>query len=125
LMYLDQWRLDEADACFSRLLKSPVEQYADLGRLGHAIVLGLENKAAESNREFLDVLKDKRGRKSRMRPGLFFFDNAQLAQWIGRPLDYNAANLAPEPMPREVVPFQNPWTGPARRQGGEKAPGKG
>jgi serine/threonine-protein kinase len=125
LLYLEQWRLDEAGEFFQKLLKSPVEQYADLGRLGHAIVLALGNRAAESNREFLELLKDKRGRRVTPRAGLIFFDNPQLAQWVGRALDYNAANLAPEAMPSELAPFQKPWTGPNKRPGNGKVPGKG
>ena len=54
LFYLDRWRLAEADELFNRLAaageKENVPPYQKLGRLGHAIVLGLQDRPAESNK---------------------------------------------------------------------------
>jgi serine/threonine-protein kinase len=116
LLYLEQWRLPEADELFTRQMQSSVGQYALLGRLGHAIVLGLQNQTAESNRLFLELVKDKPARKDRLLQALLLLDNPQLAQWVSCALDYNAANATTvPPLPRELTPLRNPWIGPVKR----------
>jgi serine/threonine-protein kinase len=118
LLYLDQWRLLEADALFVRLCQSSVEQYAALGNLGHAIVLGLQNKAGESNAAFLALLKDPK------RPRQMFnqFESPALVQWAARAVYYNYEN-APEEFPDKLKPLRTPG-GQARRAGPEKGFGK-
>jgi serine/threonine-protein kinase len=117
LLYLDQWRLDEADALFVRLAQSSVEQYAALGRLGHAIVLGLQNKAIDSNQAFLALLEDAK------RPRQVFnqFDSPALVQWTARALYYNYSN-AEKQFPSELGPLRTPW-GQGKR-GADKGPGR-
>jgi hypothetical protein len=122
LLYLEQWRLDQADALFSRLMQSSVDQYVGLGRLGHAIVLGLQNKPAESNKAFLDALKHLNWNEARPRQALNRFESPQLVQWVARALDYNAANATAEaPFPQRLTPLRTPFGG--RRGGTEKESG--
>jgi serine/threonine-protein kinase len=123
LLYLEQWRLDEADALFGRLMQSSVDQYVGLGRLGHAIVLGLQNKPAESNRAFLDALKYLNWNKARPRQAINRFESPQLVQWAARALDYNAANATTEaPFPQQLTPLRTPFGG--RRGGADKESAK-
>jgi serine/threonine-protein kinase len=112
LLYLDQWRLDEADEFFSRLMKSTVKPYANLGRLGHAVVLGLQNYPAESNQAFKELLKDVRA----PRQALYLLENPQLAQWVARSLDYNATN-APTDFPKELQFLRYPGGGLSKAAG--------
>ncbi len=60
LFYLDHNQLDEADQFFSSLVANPhrVKPYQALGKLGRAIVLGLHNQPAESNKLFTEVLTE-------------------------------------------------------------------
>jgi serine/threonine-protein kinase len=116
LLYLEQWRLSDADELFTRQMQSTVSQYALLGRLGHAIVLGLQNHPADSNQLFLELVKDKPARKDKLLQALLLLDNPQLAQWVARALDYNAANATTElPFPRELTQLRNPWMGSGKR----------
>jgi serine/threonine-protein kinase len=123
MLYLEEWRLEEADALFMRLTASSVDDYSTLGKLGHAVVLGLLNKPSESNNAFLELLKDKRYLKNRPRQAWFFFGNPQLGQWTARALDYNFANAAGE-FPTELNPLRTPIAGGGRRGAGDKPPGK-
>jgi serine/threonine-protein kinase len=123
LLYLDQWRLEEADVLFTRLMQSSVDQYVTFGKLGHAITLGLQNKPAESNKAFLDLTKDKRFTKFQPRRAFFFLDNPQLAQWTARALDYNYKN-AEKDFPQELNPLRTPITGGGRRGAIDKSAGK-
>jgi len=113
LLYLDQWRLDDADALFGRLAQSSVEQYVALGRVGRAIVLGLQNKPKESNQAFVTLVKDSK------RPRQIFnqFDSPALVQWAARALYYNYEN-APKEFPTELAPLRTPWA-PGMRSAGK------
>jgi hypothetical protein len=123
LLYLDQWRLEEADALFTRLMQSSVDEYVTLGKLGHAIALALQNKPTESNKVFQELLKDKRYLKNQPRRAWFFFENPQLAQWTARALDYNFANAAKD-FPNDLTPLRTPIVGGARRGASDKSSGK-
>jgi serine/threonine-protein kinase len=101
LFYLDAWRLPEADEHFTRLIKSPVKAYANIGRLGHAIVLGLQNSPSESNQAFLELFRNVQA----PRQALFLMDNPRWAQWLARGLDYNFTN-APGEFPKELQPWR-------------------
>jgi serine/threonine-protein kinase len=115
LFYLDRWRLAEADELFDKLTAAgnagkKIPQYQALGKLGHAIVLGLQDKPAESNGLFVDVVSDweKSARPQWLR------QNPKLQVWIARALDHNAEN-APQQFPKELKPLQlPPQPGPAR-----------
>jgi hypothetical protein len=123
LLYLDQWRLEEADVLFTRLAPSPVEQYATFGMLGHAIVLGLQNKTTESNQAFMELIRDNRYLKNQSQRARLIFENPQLAHWTARALDYNFANAAKD-FPNDLTPLRTPIVGGARRGASDKSSGK-
>jgi serine/threonine-protein kinase len=97
LFYLDAWRLPDADEFFTQLTKPPAKPYANIGRLGRAIVLGMQNHPAESNQAIQDLLKEVRA----PRVTLYLADNPRWAQWLARALDYNYTN-APTDFPKEL-----------------------
>src|SRR5438132_3969669 len=61
LFYLKENRLQEADEFFGKLIDNPgkVGSYRTLGRLGHAIVLARQDRAAESIKLFQELTTDK------------------------------------------------------------------
>lgn len=59
LFLLDQRRFDEADRFFKELSNSKTQAYSLIGKLGHAIVLGYQDKAEESNKILTDLFTAK------------------------------------------------------------------
>jgi serine/threonine-protein kinase len=100
LFYLDQKRWDDADQFFKELINNPahVEGYIYLGKLGHAIVLGLQSRYQESNEQFKGLLPDKPegtgGRQPSDKPEKrdAALRNPKLRQWIGEALEFNRKN---------------------------------
>jgi serine/threonine-protein kinase len=126
-LYLEQGRLHDADDLFARLQQRPIKEYVFLGRLGHAIVLGLENRPAESNQAFLDVLGKKEGPIGAFWRGPLLRENPSLRLWIARALDFNVANEG-DKFPRELQVLRRPvpgnrWSPPPGRGGADKSPG--
>lgn len=109
LLYLDQWRLDDADRFFDHLtnIRPPVKSYRTFGRLGHAIVLAFRDRPKESNQAFLSVVVDWRQPDSRLR---FLLSEPRLRQTVAKALSYNAANNAadPEPIPPALQFLRRP-----------------
>jgi serine/threonine-protein kinase len=121
-LYLDQRRLDEADAFFKELREKPPGEfriYTAWGRIGQAAVLAFQNKAEESNKLFLELEKFRPPMFDKGRPGgdwgrfmkrgpleagmemsLMMFQPA-VRRIVVEALNYNAANL-PEPLPAEL-----------------------
>jgi serine/threonine-protein kinase len=124
LFYLDNGRLDEAGQLFHRLENmNQVREYHALGHLGRAVVLGLQNQTAESNRLFREVLPAEPGRQ--LLP--FLQQNPKLRECITTSLEYNLTN-APQAFPQELAKaLQNPplrgWL-PVRPDLLAKVPGK-
>jgi serine/threonine-protein kinase len=121
LFYLDRWKLAEADELFEKLtsagMANKVPQYQRLGKLGHAIVLGLQDKPAESNKLFMEVVGD----VAKFRETYWLRQNPKLQLWVARALDHNTEN-APNQFPKELKPLQvPPLPVPPRR---DKPPGK-
>jgi serine/threonine protein kinase len=119
LFYLEQGRLREANEFFNRLVRpgQEVPPYRFFGQLGHATVLGLEDRAAESDDLFVDWLT---------RPAAtgFLKNNVRMHEWVARALDHNLANETPDhPFPSKLEPFRHPAGGPGPR-GGDKMPAK-
>ncbi len=124
LFYLDRWKLAEAEELFNKLIAAgeKVPQYLRLGRIGHAIVLGLEDKPDESNKLFLEVI-GRRGERDRLLQQPWFRQNPKLQLWIARALDHNKEN-APAAFPAAQL---GPWLEPAgapKRPADKTAPGK-
>ncbi len=59
LFLLDQRRFDEADQFFKGLSSSKAQAYSLIGKLGHAVVLGFQDKAEESNKMLADLFTPK------------------------------------------------------------------
>jgi serine/threonine-protein kinase len=113
LFYLDRWKLNEADDVFTKLTGADkVPQYLRLGRIGHAIVLGLQDKPEESNKLFVEVI-GKKAERERLLQVPWFRQNPKLQLWIARALDHNQQN-APDKFPPELKPWQEPPPVPKR-----------
>jgi len=132
LYYLKHHRLEDADQFFLGLRDNrfKVEAYRTLGLLGHAIVLGLQNQAAESNRAFLEVVGE-RGRAKVPDRLPFLLAQPQLRPEIAWALDYNKINSPPgQSLPstlealRKPPDLLSPQPGGPRRNAFEKKLGK-
>jgi serine/threonine-protein kinase len=129
LLYLEQWRLDEAARLFSGLIanKYNVKEYRTLGRVGRAIVLAFQNQAAASNKHFMELGSEGLSEGARFEGNGFLYRHAQLRQMVARALEYNYAN-DPGKFPASLEYLRrppNPFApGPGRR-GPEKGAGKG
>jgi hypothetical protein len=103
LIYLEQDRLDEADAWFRRLDKLRPPPYHALGHLGRAIVLALRSKHQESNRLLCDIIPkaDAPAKLHGARPVLLA---PQFRYWLARAVDYNRRNgLADKEVPGPLL----------------------
>jgi hypothetical protein len=121
VFYFEEWRPDDAELFFRRLEDPKLPQaYGTLARLGHAVVLSLQNKAAESDKLFQDLFRADH-RKQTNNPLLF--SNVPLRQWLVRALDRNEVNATPDhPFPTELRPIRQ-WL--MEPPGAKKAPDKG
>ena len=119
LLYLDQWRLDEAAQFFARLQANPhVREYRDLGRLGQAVVLAFQNRPGESNKVFLELFPDRPPRLDRL---AFLRPNPPLRQLAWKALEYNEVNAtAKEPFPPSLRSLAAQLSMPGRKPGKDK-----
>jgi serine/threonine-protein kinase len=118
LFYLDQKRWDDADQLFKKLMTNPgqVTEYAYLGRMGHAIVLGLQSHYKESNELFLEVQKERGfdqppGRTAMPEPAVHPIRNPKLRQWVAEALEYNYKNDV-KSFPKALEPWRKPGGSP-------------
>jgi serine/threonine-protein kinase len=130
VFYLERHRLDEADRFLDRLDNpgQKVRPYKALGRLGHAIVLALQDRPEESNQLFLQLLKETKNERDRFLQGFWFTQNPSLRFWVARALDYNKENTTskhPFPVQLEFLrrPTVLPPFPPPRRLPGERRQG--
>lgn len=121
LLYLKQWRLDDADRFFTELINNPpkVPAYTLLGRVGHAIVLGLTNQVKESNQLFRDLLVEKRPGYEALTRNHILSLHPELRLWIARALEYNTLNAA-----AQSIPFPEKELGYLRDPPRQQAPGR-
>ncbi|MBV9123796.1 MAG: serine/threonine protein kinase [Planctomycetes bacterium] len=125
LLYLDQWRLEDADHFFMSLDNETyrVPPYRLLGRLGHAVVLSFQDRPEESTNLFEEVLgtgnqgpKEQRPNKERLliwvlnRNPLF---GLQVAQALNR----NRVNTH-QPLPADLQSYSRPQPFLGTRPGG-------
>ena len=108
--YLDHNRPDDADRLFTGLTKnsSRIEAYRTLGRLGHAIVLAREDRPAQSNQAFLDVLEEKSQQGKPADHLAFLLNQPELRYHIGRAIDRNQANMSGRSLPLELKKLRDP-----------------
>jgi serine/threonine-protein kinase len=120
LLYLEDWRLEEADQLF-RELDSPgrVDAYRTLGQMGRAIVLAFRDRTKESNLLFLKVLFP--GKQPNKPKNLWYYyqlirANPEFRRMIARALDHNFFNN-PAAFPNTLEPYRRPPTpsGKARK----------
>ncbi|MFL5241328.1 MAG: protein kinase domain-containing protein [Gemmataceae bacterium] len=132
LLYLDQGRWDEADQFFLELQNNPnqVEVYSAFGKLGHALILGLQSKPAESNKLFQEVLlmvvaARKAEYRDRSMAFQSFLGNTKFRQWMGEALEYNHKN-DPVSFPRQLEPWRKGTVaaGPGRGKVDKSGAGK-
>ena len=111
VFYLKHERLGDADRFFQDVRQNPphrIEAFRVLGQLGQAIVLGRNNKAAESNRAFLELLVRPRAAKAPDRLP-YFLNQPQLRYEIARALDYNKINAEPgQVLPKQLEALRAP-----------------
>jgi hypothetical protein len=114
VFYLDRWRLNDAEDLFTKLIAAgdKVPQYLKLGRIGHAIILALQDKPDESNRLFLEAI-GRKGERDRLLQMPWFRQNPKLQLWIARALDHNQQN-APDQFPQQLKPWLEPSAAPKR-----------
>jgi eukaryotic-like serine/threonine-protein kinase len=110
VFFLDQKRWDEADQHFKSLISNPgnVAEYTYLGKIGHAIVLGLQSHGKESNTLFLEVqqlrgIDQPSGKASAGHP----IRNPKLRQWVAEALEYNYKNDSGS-FPAKLDPWRKP-----------------
>jgi predicted Ser/Thr protein kinase len=111
LFYLEQHRLDDADRFFADLTGRPREMplYRFLGQIGHAIVLGLQDRAEESDDLFQKLFFDPRTGQERPMSLLLLKQSTRLRQWVATALDYNRANQTPRhPFPEQLERLRHP-----------------
>jgi serine/threonine-protein kinase len=126
LFYLEQGRLDDADAFFRGLARpsQKVLPYRFLGQLGQAIVLGLQNRPGASNQQFQEILLQPVLGGERQMAVQFLRANPRVHEWVARALDYNLANQTSDhPFPAKLEPFRH-FAGMPAPRGGDKNPGK-
>jgi serine/threonine-protein kinase len=115
LFYLEDGRLADADRFFLGLFNSPhpVKAYETLGRVGHAIVLARQNKMAESEQVFVQLL----GKPGEVQPSAdrlrFLLDQVRLRYQIAVALEYNRANLPGHTLPAGLERYRVPPRFPA------------
>ncbi len=116
-LYLEQWRLDEAEQFFQELIDNPyrVKEYTALGKLGRAVVLAFprENptqgeRYQESTQAFLNLVTRKEPGLPRLNP--IINRHKAFLRLVVKALDYNAANMG-EAFPRELQEYRRtrPW----------------
>jgi serine/threonine-protein kinase len=106
LFYLDENRLDDAEALFRRLEQVKEQRsYVLLGLLGKAIVLALRNRAADSNGMFRGLFPPAGKKADKVdrswQPLLPVLQSANWRYWIARARWHNFQNGVPE----KDVPF--------------------
>ena len=120
LIYVNQWRLDEAERFFSELINNThkVKEYAVLGKVGRACVLAFRNHSSESNRLLQELASDKKPPGQRFEQIISFRTMPQLCYLIARALEYNAANTTKEePFPPDLEYLRRPpMSGPGPRR---------
>ena len=115
-LYLEQWRLDEADRFFLWLMDlKRSREYTSLGQLGHAMVLAFRNQEEESTKLILELI-DPQNERVRMPFGIN--RSPGFLKLFVKALDYNALNFeaALKPFPKELQALRRPF--PLPRRGG-------
>jgi serine/threonine-protein kinase len=116
LFLLDQRRFDDADQFFKGLSSSKIQAYSLIGKLGHAVVLGFQDKAEESNKSLVDLFTPKPPPNFWIARGLVSLMNnyPTLRRKVAEAIDRNKANNQTiPPVLEDVRQPQKPLSNPA------------
>jgi serine/threonine-protein kinase len=126
LLYLDQWRLDDADRFFTELVElQRTKPLTSIGRLGHAIVLAFRDQAVESTAQFQELFGDKEPSVGRFAG--FVNKHPPFLQLIVKALDYDAVNYQAlgRTFPPELDKLRKAWPLPIKRLPPGAGPSRG
>jgi serine/threonine protein kinase len=91
MLYLEHDRLDDAHALFLRFEQNGVPAFRVLGHLGQGIVLALRSEAHESNKRFLKIQVEMRGKQPKWLENLIRVD-PKWRYWVNKAIHYNLQN---------------------------------
>jgi serine/threonine-protein kinase len=114
VLYLDQGHWEEADSFFQELSQdrpNPVPQYVYLGKLGHAVVLGLQSQTEASVKSFVELLPEKQSLHHPLINNVLF-KNPKMSMWIAEAMEYNYKN-APDKFPAGLEKWRKASKSPA------------
>jgi len=108
LFLLDQRRFNDADQFFKGLSGSKVQAYGLIGKLGHAVVLGFQDRAEESNKLLADLFTPKPAPNFWIIRGLVGLMNnyPTLRHKVAEAIDRNKANH--QDIPNVLEDVRNP-----------------
>jgi serine/threonine protein kinase len=92
MFYLEQDRLDEARALFVRLEQNAVPAFRILGHLGHGIVLALQSEPHESNKRFIKIHQEMRGKQPSRWVENMIRNDPKWRYWMNKAIHYNLQN---------------------------------
>jgi serine/threonine-protein kinase len=121
VLYLDQWRLDDADRFFKDMAHSSVLQYEMLGRLGEAVVLAFEDKAAQSNERLLELFGENHFKDNRPLKINLVNRDLRFRQKIAEAVRRNRQNEPQATLPPMVRALERPGPFPFAFVGGKPA----
>ncbi len=123
LFLLDQRRFGDADQFFKGLSGSKVAAYGLLGRVGHAVVLGFQDKAEESTKLLAELFTPKPPPNLWILKGLVGLMNNYpiLRQKVADAIERNEANKQPIPSVLQDLRRPQPLSLPAELK--QKRPG--
>src|SRR5439155_2628417 len=121
LLYLKEWRLDDAEKVFKELEDAPEKgkfSSRPYGVLGRAMVLAFRDQPQESNALFRQVLVQK-GVKGIPPPPVnpYLLKRPALAEMVAKALDHNFANTPPTAtFPRSLQMYRVPPRPPEKKE---------
>ncbi len=105
VFYLEQARLDDARALFSRFEQSAVPAFRVLGHLGQGIVLALRSEPHESNKRLVKIQGEMRNKQPKWLEN-FIRNDPKWRYWINKAIHYNLQNgLDRREIPAQLIQF--------------------
>jgi tRNA A-37 threonylcarbamoyl transferase component Bud32 len=106
MFYFEQDRFDDARALFVQLEQNAVPAFRMLGHLGQGIVLALENQPQESNKHFVKIHSEGRGKQPN-RVENWIRADPKWRYWISKAIYYNLQNgLDRREIPASFLQFE-------------------
>ena len=105
VFYLEQDRLDDAGALFSRFEQSAVPAFRVLGHLGQGIFLALKSQPHESNKRFVKIQGEMRNKQPKWLDN-FIRNDPKWRYWINKAIHFNLQNgLDRREIPAQLIQF--------------------